>query len=124
MANVLDSGKQQQILALGKLGWTLRRIEEETGIRRETVSRYLKRSGIEVRPRGRRGHLESKAAIKVITDSGSDSKAASMRRPSVSTSSLLFYISTALAGANCTENFDLPPGFHSHSWMIRIGTGA
>ncbi len=76
MANVLDREKQQQILALGKLGWTLRRIEQETGIRRETVSRYLKRAGIEVRTPGRWGHPDSKAAIGVITDSGADSKAA------------------------------------------------
>ena len=76
MANVLDSEKQQQILALGRLGWTLRRIEQETGIRRETASRYLKQAGIEVRPPGRWGHPAAKAAIRAITDSGSDSKAA------------------------------------------------
>ena len=44
MANVLDLEKQQQILALGRLGWTLRRIEQETGIRRETASHYLKQA--------------------------------------------------------------------------------
>jgi len=76
MANVLDSEKQQQILALGRLGWTLRRIEQETGIRRETASRYLKQAGIEVRPPGRWGHPAAKAAIRVITDSAADSKAA------------------------------------------------
>jgi hypothetical protein len=37
MSNVLDHEKQQQILALGRLGWPLRRIEAATGIRRETV---------------------------------------------------------------------------------------
>ena len=76
MANVLDLEKQQQILALGRLGWSLRRIEQETGVRRETVSRYLKKARVEVRPRGRRGRLRSKAAIEVIIDSGPDSKAA------------------------------------------------
>ena len=76
MANVLDAEKQQQILALGRLGWTLRRIEEATGVRRETASRYLKQAGIEVRPPGRWGHPTAKAAIKVITDSGADSKPA------------------------------------------------
>jgi transposase len=76
MANVLDSEKQQQLLALGRLGWTLRRIEQETGIRRETASRYLKQAGIEVRPPGRWGHPGAKAAIRVITDSAVDSKAA------------------------------------------------
>jgi hypothetical protein len=42
MANVLDAEKQQEILARGRLGWTLRRIEQETGVRRETASRFLK----------------------------------------------------------------------------------
>lgn len=55
MANVLDSEKRQQILALGRLGWTLRRIEQETGVRRETASEYLKQAGIEVRLPGRWG---------------------------------------------------------------------
>ncbi len=70
MANVLDAEKQQQILALGRLGWTLRRIEQETGVRRETASRYLKQAGVEVRPPGRWGHPAAKAAIEVFTDSG------------------------------------------------------
>jgi transposase len=52
MSNVLDHEKQQQILALGRLGWTLRRIEEATGIRRETVSGYLRSAGVPVRGRG------------------------------------------------------------------------
>jgi len=69
MANVLDREKRQQILALGRLGWSLRRIENETGVRRETVSRYLKAAGIEVRASGRWGHPPPKAAIEVITDS-------------------------------------------------------
>jgi hypothetical protein len=41
MANVLSEEKRQQVLGLGRLGWPLRRIEEATGIRRETASRYL-----------------------------------------------------------------------------------
>ena len=43
MANVLRREKQEQVCALGRLGWSLRRIEEETGVRRETASSYLKR---------------------------------------------------------------------------------
>jgi hypothetical protein len=54
MSNVLDEHRQQQILALGGLGWSLRRIEETTGIRRETASEYLKAAGIPVRGRGGR----------------------------------------------------------------------
>jgi transposase len=75
MANVLDVEKRQQILALGRLGWSLRRIEQETGIRRETVSRYLKAARLQVRKAGRWGHPPPKAAIEVITDPA-DSKAA------------------------------------------------
>jgi transposase len=82
MANVLDAEKQQQILALGRLGWTLRRIEQETGVRRETASRYLKQAGVEVRPPGRWGHAAGKPAIEVITDS--DSLPVPARNPSAS----------------------------------------
>jgi transposase len=46
MANYLKMKQRQQISALLELGWTYRRIEAETGVRRETVSRYdrLRRS--------------------------------------------------------------------------------
>ena len=54
MSNVLSDEKKQQAIALGRLGWSLRRIERETGIRRETISAYLKEAGVELRPpRGR-----------------------------------------------------------------------
>ena len=46
MANVLKHEEQEQIRALGRLGWSLRRIEEATGVRRETIARYLRWSGI------------------------------------------------------------------------------
>jgi hypothetical protein len=51
MSNVLSEGKKQQVIALGKLGWPLRRIEQATGVRRETASAYLKAAGIVVRRR-------------------------------------------------------------------------
>jgi hypothetical protein len=55
MANILGNDRQQQILALGRLGWPLRRIEQATGVRRETASAYLKAAGIAIRaPRRRR----------------------------------------------------------------------
>jgi transposase len=55
MANTLGDDQRQQILALGRLGWPLRRIEQATGIRRETASAYLKAAGIAIRaPRRRR----------------------------------------------------------------------
>jgi hypothetical protein len=52
MSNVLSEGKKQQVIALGQLGWPLRRIEQETGVRRETVGAYLKAAGIGVHPPG------------------------------------------------------------------------
>src|SRR5262249_53483687 len=39
-------------IALGRLGWPLRRIEKETGVRRETAGAYLKAAGVAVRPSG------------------------------------------------------------------------
>src|SRR3954463_6319294 len=72
MGNVLSTEKQQQVQALGRLGWSLRRIQEATGVRRETASAYLKSAGISVRGSGRWGHDPPKPAIEVIT--GSEAK--------------------------------------------------
>ena len=72
MGNVLDRDSRQQIVSLGQLGWSLRRIERETGIRRETISEYLKAAGVPVRGRGRRREAPAKPAIvsgEVSTDS-------------------------------------------------------
>ena len=65
MSNVLSDDKRQQIIALGQLGWSLRRIEQATGVRRETASRYLKAAGLQVRPPG---WGRAKPAIEVTTD--------------------------------------------------------
>src|SRR5688500_17250790 len=68
MANILSDAKKQQVIALGRLGWTLRRIEAATGVRRETAGAYLKAAGLVVRPPGRWGHPPAKPAIEVSTD--------------------------------------------------------
>ena len=69
MSNVLSDEKKQQVLALGRLGWPLRRIEEATGVRRETASAYLKAAGIEVRrPGWVRRVPDPKPAIQTSTD--------------------------------------------------------
>jgi transposase len=84
MGNVLNEEKQQQVIALGRLGWSVRRIEQQTGVRRETASAYLKAAGIAVRGPGRWGRrgtstptneppsnwTAAKPANEVITDSG------------------------------------------------------
>ena len=49
MANVLKDEKKQQILALGRLGWSLRKIQEATRVRRETIKRLPDgKTGIQV----------------------------------------------------------------------------
>ena len=78
MSNVLSREKREQVIALGRLGWFLRRIEQATGVHRETAGEYLRGAGIALRRPGgwgRRG--PAKAAIDLITDSeGGDSKPA------------------------------------------------
>src|SRR5271163_2407808 len=71
MSNVLSEEKKQQVIALGKLGWALRRIEQATGVRRETAGAYLKAAGIAVRPPGAWGRrAPAKPANEVTTDFG------------------------------------------------------
>jgi hypothetical protein len=70
VSNVLNEEKKKQVIALGQLGWALRRIEKETGVRRETAAGYLKSAGISVRPAGgwgRRKPPPSKPANVVTT---------------------------------------------------------
>jgi len=71
VSNVLSEEQKQQVIALGRLGWSLRRIERETGVRRETISVYLKEAKVELRPpRGRRiGAKPASRAGEVTPDS-------------------------------------------------------
>ncbi len=41
MSNYLKMDKKQMIVSLRKLGWSYRRIQRETGVRRETISKYV-----------------------------------------------------------------------------------
>src|SRR5262245_9209642 len=67
MANVLSDEKRQQVEALGRLGWTLRRSQRETGGGRETANENLRAAGIAVRGRG--GAASNPATSpEVITD--------------------------------------------------------
>ena len=68
--NVLSEEKRQQVIALGRLGWSLRRIERETKVRRETATAYLKAAGISVRLPGAWGRRPPpKPANEVSPDS-------------------------------------------------------
>jgi hypothetical protein len=69
MSNVLSEEKKQQVIALGKLGWPLRRIEQATGVRRETASAYLKSAGVVVCLPGWGRRAPAKPAIRVTPNS-------------------------------------------------------
>ena len=69
MSNVLDETKQQQVIALGRPGWSLRRIEGATGVRRETVSGYLNVACVAV------CDLTSTRVAVTVAGSGSDASA-------------------------------------------------
>jgi len=79
MSNVLAKEKREQVLALGRLSWPLRRIEQATGVRRETASAYLKAAGVPVREPRRRGL--PKPASETATDSGQESSAIAAAAP-------------------------------------------
>jgi transposase len=62
------------VVALGRLGWSLRGIEAATAVRRETASDYLKAAGVPVRARGGRPRAwppEPATTSAVSTDSPS-----------------------------------------------------
>src|SRR5262252_9346602 len=96
MSNALSEEKKQQVIALGQLGWPLRRIEQATGVRRETAGAYLKAAGIGVRPPGAWGRrAPAKPANGVTTD------------PEVSKPANEV---TTDPGASCSGNQGPPPG--------------
>ncbi len=72
MGNVLSHTKQQQVVALGRLGWSLRRIAAETQVHRDTAGTYLRAAGVPVRGRGGRPTVwppkPSTTTVSVSTD--------------------------------------------------------
>jgi hypothetical protein len=81
VSNVLSQEKKQQVIALGRLGWSLRRIEAAVHIRRETIGGYLRAAGIPVRPPGGWGRAPAKPANEVITDFGAESVTITVPEP-------------------------------------------
>jgi transposase len=81
MSNVLSEEKRQQVLALGRLGWSLRRIAVETGVCRKTAGSYLKIAGVDLRPPGRWGRGPPKVANEVTTDFGAGIASSGAARP-------------------------------------------
>ena len=76
MGNVLEKAKQDQVIALGRLGWSLRRIEGATGVRRETAGGYLRSVGIALRTPGGWGRKAPPPLATLATTGSSDSKPA------------------------------------------------
>src|ERR1700688_2680332 len=68
----LSEEKKQQVIALGRLGWSLRRIERAAHVLRETAGAYLRAAGIAVHPPGGWGRNAAKPAIEVSTDSAAE----------------------------------------------------
>ncbi|HEV2381598.1 MAG TPA: IS21 family transposase [Terriglobia bacterium] len=90
MSNVLSDEKQRQVVALGQLGWPLRRIQREIGIRRETAAGYLRAAGVPIRSPGRWGRLppsDSKPAQEVTTGSEGEEPAKPANEVEVTTGS-------------------------------------
>src|SRR5712691_5336124 len=87
MSNVLSEAKKQQVIALGRLGWPLRRIEQETGVRRETAGAYLKAAGIGVRPPRMWGRRPPAKPANEVT-AGSDATKPSNPNPNTDTENL------------------------------------
>ncbi|MEO0594452.1 MAG: IS21 family transposase, partial [Myxococcota bacterium] len=77
MSNVLSESKQQQVIALGRLGWSLRRIQAETGVRRETAAKYLKSADVPIREARHRRPPKPASSGEAITGSERESKPAS-----------------------------------------------
>jgi transposase len=83
MGNVLSREKREQVIALGRLGWPLRRIEEATGVRRETAGDYLRSAGILVRSPGTWGPKSLSKAATLVTTGFSGSIQAPNSNPAI-----------------------------------------
>lgn len=100
----MSDDKKQQVLALGRLNWSLRDIEKAVQVRRETASAYLKAAGIAIRsPRTRKPPI-----------SGEPSKPAS--REEVSTDPFLDEVGKPASGEGVsTDPAPTPPITPNHS---------
>jgi hypothetical protein len=110
VSNVLSDDKKQQVIALGRLGWSLRRIEAAVHIRRETVAGYLRAVGIPVRPPGGWGRLDAaKPAMEVITDFGAELPPITVPEPKpIVHSSARFPLPTAKPSSRDSQKAAMP----------------
>ncbi len=74
MSNVLSEEKRDQVIALGRLGWSLRALKRRYTFGGRRFGGYLRAAGIPVRPPGAWGRRDpAKPANEVITDFGAES---------------------------------------------------
>jgi len=72
MSNVLSEEKKQPVIALGRLGGSLRKIQKATGVHRTTAADYLRAAGVALRPPGAWGKAPpAKPTNEVTPDPGS-----------------------------------------------------
>jgi transposase len=103
----LKEQKKQEVIVLGRLGWSLRRIQKTTGVRRETAAAYIREAGVAVRSPGLWGRgaatptvagagpPQTKPAIEVTTDFGVElATAASPRQARPGTVDTIRVVST------------------------------
>ena len=109
MSNVLSEQNKQQVIALGRLGWSLRRIERATGVRRETAATYLRAAGIAFRRPGKWGREPAKPANELITDSA-PAKTADPISPDSSSSARPANEVITDFGAELADHATSPPG--------------
>lgn len=72
----MNEEKKQQVIALGRLGWSLRKIQKTTGVRRETAADYLRAAGIGLRPPGAWGRSSPAKPANEVTPDPRPAKAA------------------------------------------------
>jgi len=94
MGNVLEKAKQEQVIALGRLGWSLRRIEAATGVRRETAGGYLRSAGVALRTPGGWGRKPPSKTISSVTTDPCGEEAAKPANEVI----------TGLSGSRPTDN--------------------
>ena len=81
--NVLNEEKKQQVIALARLGWSLRRIQRDTGVRRETAAKHLRAAGIEIQRPGQAPTREGGTAKPAMVPTDPAAAARAVASPAV-----------------------------------------
>jgi transposase len=101
----LNEQIKQQIIGLGRLGWSLRHIQKSTGVRRETAASYLREAGVAVRAPGQwgRGSPVADPPPETATDAGSGAAGA---KPAIAVTTD-FGVELATPAGSCEADGDV-----------------